>query len=175
MTEKIIVSFYNILSVIVHFSIILLIFSVPVLFAVTANSPPVFTVKSIELQKAAAGETERADIGGEGWYKAVYDVEAKSARFSPYRYTVQSFALKAPAQLKKSRDYYLEIDAPLDFTSSSPDAFRLTLYFKADGDKSAEETAAGAGFGTRGITRWFSFFKYEIEFSAPGFYASESA
>lgn len=176
MTEKILLPFYTVLSTLIYVVILAGILAIPLLFATQANAPLDFALEELSVAPASAADETFAASGNapEGWYRIDYRMNVGAARLSPYRYTVESFALKAPAEFKKTGAYFLSLDAPLSFSRSQRDDFTLSLYVSGFADEQAvKDFARTAGFGTRGIVRSFSFFKEEIEMFVPGFYAAE--
>ena len=176
MTEKVLLPFYTLLSVVVYLTVLIGILTIPLLFAVQANAPLSFSLEGIDVSPADAGDAEFAASGyaPEGWYRIDYRMSVGSAKMSPYSYTVEAFALKAPAAFKKTGAYFVTLDEPLSFSRSVRDSFVLSLYVGGFEDGAAAEAfARTAGFGARGVVRGFSFFKEEIEMFAPGFYVSE--
>ena len=176
MTEKVLLPFYTVLSTLIYVVTLAGILAIPLLFAVQANAPLDFVLEEIEVTPADAADAVFAASGNapEGWYRIDYRMNVGSAKLSPYRYTVRRFALKAPADFKKTGAYFLSLDEPLSFSRAQRDSFTLSLYVSGFEDEaSVNEFARTAGFGTRGITRRFSFFKTELEMFVPGFYAAE--
>ena len=176
MTEKILLPFYTVFSTLIYVVTLAGILAIPLLFAVQANAPLDFQLEEIAVAPASATDEVFAASGHapEGWYRIDYRMNVSSAKLSPYSYTVESFALKAPADFKKSGAYFLSLDEPLSFSRSERDSFTLSLYVSGFANEAAAtEFARTAGFGTRGITRWFSFFGTEIEMFVPGFYVAE--
>lgn len=176
MTEKILLPFYTVFSTLIYVVTLAGILAIPLLFTTQANAPLDFVLEDISVTPADAADAVFAASGNapQGWYRIDYRMNVASARLSPYRYTVESFALKAPAAFKKTGAYFLSLDEPLSFSRSERDDFTLSLYVAGFADEQAvTEFARTAGFGTRGIVRSFSFFKEEIAMFAPGFYVAE--
>ena len=176
MTEKILLPFYTVLSTVVYVVILAGILAIPLLFASQADAPLDFVIEDISVSPASLSDETFAASGNapEGWYRIDYRMNVGSAKLSPYSYTVETFALKAPTEFKKSGQYFLSLDEPLSFSRSQRDEFTLSLYVGGFADEaSANEFARTAGFGTRGIVRWFSFFQKELDMFVPGFYVAE--
>ncbi|MBQ6118336.1 MAG: hypothetical protein IJK98_03805 [Clostridia bacterium] len=176
MTEKILLPFYTVLSTLIYVVLLAGILAIPLLFASQANAPLDFELESIEIAPAAGSDETFAASGyaPEGWYRIDYRMDVGSAKLSPYSYTVDSFALKAPTDFKKTGAYFVSLDAPLSFSRAQRDDFVLSLYVSGFADEAAvSEFARTVGFGTRGITRAFSVFKTDLEMFVPGFYVAE--
>lgn len=175
MTDKIVRSFYNALSLAVHFCVIVLIFSIPVLFAVKADAPLRFSLNGMEVREAAGTDSYFAETGGnaDGWYRVDYDMDVAAARLTPYSYTVESFALQNPCKKLLGKDCGVFLDAPLEFDGRNADNYILTLYIRANSEEDAQNKAKEAAFGTRGIVRKFSVFDHSIEVNVPGFSVGE--
>ena len=176
MTEKILLPFYTVLSTLVYVVTLAGILAIPLVFAVQADAPLDFRLEEIDVAPAEAADATFAASGNtpQGWYRIDYRMNVGSAMLSPYSYTVESFALKAPADFKKTGAYFLALDEPLSFNRSQRDDFVLSLYVGGFPDMAAaEEFARTAGFGTRGITRSFSVFKTDLEMFVPGFFVEE--
>ena len=176
MTEKILLPFYTVLSTLIYVVMLAGILAIPLLFAVQANAPLDFVLEGIDVAPVDSSDETFAATGSapEGWYRIDYRMNVGSAWLSPYSYTVETFALKAPADFKQTGAYFVSLDAPLSFSRSLRDSFVLSLYVGGFADEEAvRDFARTAGFGTRGIVRGFSFFKKEIEMFVPGFYAEE--
>ena len=176
MTEKLLLPFYSVISVVIYVVLLAGIVAIPLLFASQAYASPDFALEEITVTPAAEDDAVFAASGNapRGWYRIDYRMNAASPKLSPYRYTVKSFALKAPVDFKKTGTYFTALDEPLSFSRSERDEFVLSLYVGGFPDQaSAEAFARTAGFGTRGITRWFSFFGEELNVNVPGFYVEE--
>ena len=176
LTEKLLLPFYSVISVVIYVALLAGLLAVPLLFAATAYAPLDFALEGIDVSPADAADGTFAASGNEprGWYRIDYRMNVGSAALSPYRYTVNNFALKAPADFKKTGSYFLALDEPLTFSRSERDSFVLTLYVQGFADREAAEVfARTAGFGTRGIVRRFSFFAEELSVNVPGFYVAE--
>ena len=176
MTEKIVLPFYSVISVVIYVVLLAGILCIPLLFATQAEAPLDFALEEISVAPASGEDAVFAASGcaPQGWYRIDYRMDVGSAALSPYRYTVQSFALKAPVEFKKTGAYFLALDAPLAFSRAERDDFTLSLYVYGFADEAAvAEFARTAGFGTRGIVRSFSFFREELSVNVPGFYAAE--
>ena len=176
MTEKILLPFYTVLSTLIYVAVLAGIFAIPLLFATQADAPQDFTLEEIAVSPASLSDETFAASGNapEGWYRVDYRMTVGSAKLSPYAYTVEAFALKAPTEFKKNGSYFISLDEPLAFSRSKRDEFTLSLYVAGFPDEEAvNEFARTAGFGTRGIVRGFSFFKKELSMFVPGFYVEE--
>lgn len=176
MTEKILLPFYTVFSTLVYVVTLAGILAIPLLFTTQAEAPLDFVLEDVSVSPADPADGAFAASGHtpEGWYRIDYRMNVGAAKLSPYRYTVESFALKAPAEFKKTGAYFTALDEPLSFSRSERDSFTLSLYVTGFSDEAAvTEFARTAGFGTRGIVRSFSFFKEEIAMFAPGFYVAE--
>ncbi|MBQ6066357.1 MAG: hypothetical protein IJK89_06010 [Clostridia bacterium] len=176
MTEKILLPFYTVFSTLIYVVTLAGILAIPLLFTTQAEAPLDFVLEDISVAPADAADAVFAASGNapQGWYRIDYRMNVGSAKLSPYSYTVETFALKAPAEFKKAGAYFLALDEPLSFDRSQRDAFTLSLYVTGFADEAAvNEFARTAGFGTRGIVRSFSFFKEEIAMFAPGFFVEE--
>lgn len=174
--DKFVRVFYNILSVIVHISLITLIFSVPVLFAVKANSPLEFKVNDIKVSKASVSDEHFPEVSAsaEGWYKIDYDISVKASKLSPYGYQIDKISLKDPSEMRYGGNCETFLDEPVAFITGGSDDAVLTCYIRYDGDEaSAAEYAKTFSFGAVHTTRVFSFFKYKIPVNVPGFDVSE--
>ena len=176
MTEKILLPFYTVLSTLIYAVTLAGILAIPLLFATQADAPLDFALEEISVAPASASDETFAASGRapEGWYRIDYRMDVGSAKLSPYSYTVETFALKAPADFKKTGAYFVSLDEPLSFSRSERDDFTLSLYVSGFADETAAaEFARTAGFGTRGVVRGFSFFREEIEMFMPGFFVAE--
>ena len=176
LTEKLLLPFYSVISVVIYVTMLAGLLAVPLLFAATANAPLDFALEEIDVSPADAADETFAASGNtpQGWYRIDYRMNVGSAMLSPYRYSVNNFALKAPADFKKTGAYFLSLDEPLSFSRAERDDFVLTLYVGGLTDQQAAEAfARTAGFGTRGIVRRFSIFAEELNANVPGFYVEE--
>lgn len=176
MTEKILLPFYTVLSTLIYVAVMAGILAIPLLFATQADAPLDFALEEIAVSPASLTDEAFAASGNapEGWYRVDYRMNVGSAKLSPYDYTVEDFALKAPMDFKKNGSYFLALDEPLAFSRSKRDEFTLSLYVSGFPDEAAvNDFARTAGFGTRGIVRGFSFFKKELSMFVPGFYVEE--
>ena len=176
MTEKLLLPFYSFISVVIYIVLLAGIVCIPLLFAATAYAPLDFALEEMTVSPADAADEAFSASGcaPQGWYRIDYRMNVGSGTLSPYRYTVKDFALKAPADFKKTGAYFLSLDEPLSFSRAERDEFVLTLYAYGFPDQQAAEAFAGtAGFGPRGIVRYFSFFAEELEVNVPGFYVEE--
>ena len=174
--EKSVRVFYNVISVIVHVSVLALIFSVPVLFAVKAEAPLDFTLNSMNVMPASSGDGYFAENGIDpaGWYKIDYDMTVKSEKLSPYGYEIEKFALLAPSDIKYGCEYSVALDGPVSFGTAGEDGFILTLYLKTDkAQQDVTELARTLSFGARNSSRTFSVFKTRISVYAPKFSIGE--
>ena len=172
MTEKVFLPFYSGVSALIYFAVMFLIFAVPVLFITQAKASPDFRLDSVEVSPADGTDAFFTSSGksADGWYKIVYHMNVGSKKSSPYSYTVEDFALKDPEDFIKTGNYAVFLDEPLSFSSTQRDDFVLTLYAGGFADETAAKEFAGkAAFGTRGISRNFSFFKERIMVYVPGF------
>lgn len=175
-TEKILLPFYTVFSTLIYVVTLAGILAIPLLFTSQAEAPLDFVLEGITVAPADATDETFAASGHtpEGWYRIDYRMDVGAAKLSPYRYTVESFALKVPVEFKKTGAYFTALDEPLSFSRSERDSFTLSLYVTGFADEAAvTEFACSAGFGARGIVRSFSFFKEEIAMFAPGFYVAE--
>ena len=176
LTEKVLLPFYSAVSLVIYIVLLCGILAIPLLFATQANAPLDFAIEDISVTPASSGDASFAKAGyaPEGWYRIDYRMNVGSAKLSPYRYTVNTFALKAPADFKKTGAYFVSLDEPLSFSRSERDDFTLSLYVYGFADEAAVNAfARTAGFGTRGIVRSFSFFSEELNMDVPGFYVAE--
>ena len=176
MTEKILLPFYSAVSFVIYIVLLCGILAIPLLFATQADAPLDFTVEDIAVTPASLDDAVFAASGNapQGWYRIDYRMDVGSAKLSPYRYTVENFALKAPADFKKTGAYFTALDEPLSFSRADRDDFVLSLYVSGFADEAAvNEFARTAGFGTRGIVRSFSVFSEELNVNVPGFYVAE--
>lgn len=171
--NKIHLSFFNILSILTIIGTISLVISILVTFALTFNSEPEFTLNSVTIEKAQENDTLKP-TDSENWYKVTYDMSVSSHKFSPYSYDVDGFALKAPADFRRNGTYKLYLDEALSFSNTQKDDFTLILYIESSqGIEYIKSIVQNSGFGTRGLTQKFSFFKYEPFTDMPGFYISD--
>lgn len=176
MLDKFVRVFYNIISVVVHVCTLTLILSIPVLFAVKANAPLSFKVNDISVSPVSADDEQFRSLNftTEGWYRIDYDMTVSADKLSPYGYTIEKFALKAPKELRYTDNYAVFLDKPIEFTTGQSDDYMLTCYVRHTGDiDTVKEYAKTLGFGTRNIVRIFTLFKYEIPVNVPGFDVAE--
>ena len=176
LTEKLLLPFYSVISVVIYVVLLAGIIAIPLLFASQAYASPDFALEEITVTPAAEDDAVFAASGNapRGWYRVDYRMNEGSAMLSPYRYTVKGFALKAPADFKKTGSYFVSLDQSLSFSRAERDGFVLTLYVGGMPDQQAAEAfARTAGFGTRGIVRRFSIFAEELNVNVPGFYVEE--
>lgn len=173
--DKFVRVFYNALSVVVHISLITLIFAVPVLFIVKGNAPLDFTLHTVEVTAADASDEQLLSVSptADGWYKIEYDMSVSASKLSPYGYTVARFALIGPKEMKKNGTYAVFLDEPIAFGTGGSDDFVIDCYIRASGEEEARQTAQTLSFGTRGTVRKFSFFDYAIPMYLPGFDVAE--
>lgn len=176
MREKIAGVFFSVLSWSVWAaSICAILFGLGILIF-GAERPPQFTLSDVTLTALEKNDPvlEENQKTGENWYKLEMNLRVSADRFSPFTYTAGAFALKAPGEIKHGCEYFLTLDAPLEYDKLSPDDFLLTLYLRYPaGEAALREHLGEIGFGMREMYTRFAFFKREIRSNMPGFTLSD--
>lgn len=175
MKEKPINIFFGAVSWIIWAATISVIVFAVVLLATGMEKPPVFTLNDARLSAVAADDAALAENGktGDDWLLLELDMTVAGAKYSPFSYTAETFALKAPADLKDG-EWFVTVDAPLSYSKIAPDDYTLRLYIRSPGGEAAlMQRITELGFGLRGLDGHFTFIKYPFRNNLPGFYLSE--
>ncbi len=171
MKEKYIAGFFNTISWGVWAATIAAIVFALVLLFTGMKKPPVFTLNDASLAPAAANDAALAEHGktGEDWFVLELELTVAAAKHSPFEYTAQSFALAAPAELAEG-DWFVTLDAPLDYSKISPDDCLLRLYVRSPGGEEAlRARLPELRFTLSELVGRFTFIKYPFKGELPGF------
>lgn len=173
MTEKIIQTLYNILSVTIWLTVIATLSFAGYLFASGASKAPVVSVEEITVSECSADDitANEQNLSTEGLFRAEFRILAKGERLSLYRYSAESVSFSDCA-LKKQTEFIKTDTEEISFSALDEEEFTLTAYFYADSSAAAEKTASEAVFSLNGLTNGFAFFNRELPFELGVFSAA---
>lgn len=162
MFEKAVINTLKSGAAVIYVIIMLVLFSVPVLFIWQAFVPPVFTFESVSAPEIIENGEFISDDGGK-WYRIDYSVTASSGKISPYSYEIEQFEAEENEYLDSFSDHRVEIDESLSFSNTEDDSFILTLYIKSDKEPDFEEITKNVSFKAVNYKKSFGQFYVTFE------------
>lgn len=163
MFEKTVITILKSGAAVAYVFIMLILFSVPVLFVWQAFVPPVFTFDSVSIPDSLDGDENITDAQTNGWYRIDYNMTASSGILSPYSYKIEQFTAEENEILQQFSDYKVTIDAPLEFSNTEDDSFILSLYIKSDTTPDFDEITKTVTFKAVNYEKSFSEFSVTYE------------
>ncbi len=176
MKDKPVTVFFGIISWAIWAATIAVIVFAVVLLITGMEKDPEFTLNAAAVQKVDAADPVLAENGktGDDWYRLHLDMQVAAAKYSPFSYTAETFALRAPDDIAGQAEWFVVLDAPLDFSKIAPDAYTLDLYIRSPGGAQAlADQAQRFDFGLRGYVGHFTFINYPFYVGLPGFALSD--
>ncbi len=166
MREKIVFTFYSVISAAVWFvTLCTLLFAIYLMFTAQFRSP-VLTVRDARVEPAATDDRILFEKGEtpDDWYVLTMDLTVESAKLSPYEYSSNGFYLCTPTSVRGDfPQFVLPPAEKIVFSHIAPTETTAVVYVKSpDGPEALEKQMRNINVGLDDLTQRVGLFDIKL-------------
>lgn len=166
MREKIVSSFYSVISAAVwFFTLCTLLFAIYLMCTAQFRSP-VVTVRDSRVETAAPDDPMLFEKGEnpDKWYVLTMDLTVESAKLSPYEYSSNGFYLRTPASVREDfPQFVLPPEEKIVFSHIDPAETTAVVYVKSpDGEEALSDQLQNIRVGLDDLTQRVGLFDIRL-------------